>query len=152
VSLRLLAVIAEISVGTVVVAWGIASACRPSSWTLPGARWWVGWTSAPVARTHGVAVAVVGVGLLVCAVATALTAPAAPIPALARDVQLVGLAVVVLGGVALAATHPGPENPATAASIAPPRGQPRSTPPQAQAPQPTAGPTTDTPPALTPTS
>lgn len=110
-SLRLLAVIAEISLGTVVVVWGLAAARRPSCWTWGGARWWVGWTGSPVARTHGVAVAVVGAGLLVCAVATALTAPAAPIPELARDLQLTGLAVVLLGGALLAATHPTPGNP-----------------------------------------
>jgi hypothetical protein len=111
VSLRLLAVIAEISLGTVVVAWGIAAAYRPSCWTCWGARWWVGWTGAPVSRTHGAALALVGLGLLGSAVATALTAPAMPIPVLARDLQLIGLGVVLVGGVLLAATHPAPEDP-----------------------------------------
>ncbi|MCD2194664.1 hypothetical protein LQ327_14925 [Actinomycetospora endophytica] len=110
-SLRLLGIIAEISVGTFLVAWGLAAARRPSCWTWRGARWWVGWTSAPVARTHGVAVALVGAGLLVCAVATALTAPATPIPVASRDLQLIGLGVVLLGGALLAATHPAPGDP-----------------------------------------
>jgi hypothetical protein len=73
----------------------------------------VGWTGVPVARTHGGAVILVGAGLLVCAVATALTAPAMPIPVLARDLQLIGLGVVLCGGALLAATHPAPEDPAS---------------------------------------
>jgi hypothetical protein len=138
VSLRLLAVITEISVGTVVVAWGIAAAYRPSCWTWRGARWWVGWTGAPVARTHGAALALVGLGLLVCAVATALTAPAAPIPVLAQDLELIGLGVVLVGGVLLAATHPAPEDPAAESA-------PEDTATSPEHPQPAEEPTTETP-------
>jgi hypothetical protein len=112
-SLRLLAVLAEFVLAGSVIGWGVAATLRPARWTARGARWWVGWTSEPVARTHGIAVALVGAGLLVGAVAAAATAPAVDIPALVRDLQLTGLAVVVLGGALLAATHPGPpETPA----------------------------------------
>jgi len=107
--LRLLAVVAEFVLAGAVIGWGVATTLRPGWWTARGARWWVGWTREPVARAHGTAVAVVGIGLLVGAVAAAATAPAVAIPALVRDLQLSGLAVVVLGGALLAATHPGPE-------------------------------------------
>ena len=105
-SLRLLAVVAEFVLAGGVGDWGVATTLRPEWWTAGGARWWVGWTREPVARVHGAAVAVVGIGLLVGAVAAAATPPGVAIPALVRDLQLAGLAVVVLGGALLAATHP----------------------------------------------
>ena len=116
-SLRLLAVLAEFVLAGSVIGWGIATTLRPRWWTTRGARWWVGWTREPVARTHGIAVALVGAGLLVGAVAAASTAPAVAIPALVRDLQLTGLAVVVLGGALLAATHPGPDEVAAAPAV-----------------------------------
>jgi hypothetical protein len=122
VPLRLLAVVAEFVLAGSVIGWGVATTLRPGWWGLRGARWWVGWTRDPVARTHGVAVALVGVGLLVGAVAAASTAPAVAIPALVRDLQLTGLAVVLLGGAMLAATHPAPApvpTVATAAAVVP---------------------------------
>ncbi len=65
--------------------------------------------------------ALVGAGLLVGAVAAAATAPAVAIAAGVRDLQLAGLAVVVLGGALLAATHPAPAQPTTvAAPVDPP--------------------------------
>lgn len=116
-SLRLLAVVAEFVLAGGVVAWGVATTLRPEWWTARGARWWVGWTREPVTRVHGTAVAVVGIGLLVGAVAAAATPPAVAIPALVRDLQLAGLAVVVLGGALLAATHPGPDEVPTAGAV-----------------------------------
>jgi hypothetical protein len=92
-----------------VTGWGVATTLRPAWWSARGARWWVGWSREPVARAHGVAVALVGAGLLVGAVAVASTAPTLAIPAPTRDLQLAGLAVVLLGGALLAATHPAPE-------------------------------------------
>ena len=116
-SLRLLAVVAEFVLAGGVVGWGVATTLRPEWWTARGARWWVGWTREPVTRVHGTAVAVVGIGLLVGAVAAAATPPAVAIPALVRDLQLAGLAVVVLGGALLAATHPGPDEVPTARAV-----------------------------------
>jgi hypothetical protein len=110
-SLRLLAVVAEFVLAGAVIGWGVATTLRPQWWTARGAQWWVGWTREPVARTHGIAVALVGIGLLAGAgaVAAASAPPDVAIPALVRDLQLAGLAVVVLGGALLAATHPGPD-------------------------------------------
>lgn len=105
-SLRLLAVVAELVVGVVLLGWGVITTASPRWWGRRGVRWWVGWTREPVPRGDGVGVALVGAGIVVSAVAVALTAPAAAIPASTRVVQLVGLGVVVLGGVLLAATHP----------------------------------------------
>ena len=119
--LRLLAVVAEFVLAGSVIGWGLATTLRPAWWSRRGARWWVGWTDEPVARAHGAAVALVGTGLLVGAVAAAAIAPAVAIAAGVRDLQLAGLAVVVLGGALLAATHPAPAEPTTAtAPVAPP--------------------------------
>jgi hypothetical protein len=109
VPLRLLAVVAEFVLAGSVIGWGIATTLRPGWWSARGARWWVGWTREPVARTHGIAMAIVGAGLLVGAVAAASIAPAAAVPELVRDLQLSGLAVVLLGGSLLCATHPAAE-------------------------------------------
>jgi hypothetical protein len=106
--LRLLAVVAEFVLAGSLIGWGVATTLRPAWWTARGARWWVGWTCEPVARTHGVAVALVGAGLLVGALAAAATSPAVAIPAAVQDLQLTGLGVVLLGGALLAATHPTP--------------------------------------------
>jgi hypothetical protein len=104
--LRLLAVVAEFVLAASVIGWGVATTVRPGWWSSRGARWWVGWTGEPVARAHGIAVALVGAGLLVGALAAAAAAPGVAIPAPVRDLQLAGLAVVLLGGALLAATHP----------------------------------------------
>ncbi len=121
--LRLLAVVAEFVLAGSVIGWGVATTLRPDFWSARGARWWVGWTREPVARVHGVAVALVGVGLLVGALAAAAAAPTAAIPALVRDLQFSGLGVVLLGGALLAATHPTPAQaptvPAAAAVVVP---------------------------------
>jgi hypothetical protein len=107
--LRLLAVVAEFVLAASVIGWGVATTVRPGWWSSRGARWWVGWTGEPVARAHGIAVALVGAGLLVGALAAAAATPEAAIPSPVRDLQLAGLAVVLLGGALLAATHPAPQ-------------------------------------------
>jgi hypothetical protein len=123
VPLRLLAVVTEFVLAGSMIGWGLATTLRPGRWSTRGARWWVGWTREPVARAHGIAVVLVGAGLLVGAVAAASTAPAVAVPELVRELQLSGLAVVLLGGALLAVTHPAPEEfpavPASAAVVVP---------------------------------
>lgn len=105
-SLRLLAVTAEFALGASLIGWGIAVTARPSRWNARAARWWVGWTHETVPRVHGVAVATVGAGIVVSAIAVLRIPGAAAIPPGARVIQLAGLGVVLLGGILLAATHP----------------------------------------------
>jgi hypothetical protein len=106
--LRPLVVLAAILFGVLVCGWGVATYVRPAWWSRRGAGWWVGWTREPVRRTHGAALAVVGVGIALAGIAVALSSPAEAMPPHARIVELIGLGVVVLGGAALVATHPAP--------------------------------------------
>ncbi|WP_433803570.1 hypothetical protein [Actinomycetospora sp. CA-084318] len=106
--LRTLGVFAALLLGVLVVGWGIAASLRPMLWTRRGVRWCVGWTPDPVGRAFGVAVATFGAGIAVSAVAGAMMPLGTAIPPLARLIQLIGLGIVVLGGVALMVTHPAP--------------------------------------------
>ncbi|GAA4852575.1 hypothetical protein GCM10023201_52040 [Actinomycetospora corticicola] len=106
--LRTLAVFAALLLGSLVVGWGIAASLRPTLWSRREVRWCVGWAPDPVGRTFGAAVAVFGAGIVVSGVACALIPLGVAIPPLARLVELIGLGIVVLGGVALLVTHPAP--------------------------------------------
>lgn len=105
-SLRLIAVVAELALSALVVGWGIASAARPELWHRRPVRWWVGWTSGPVGRGDGVGVALAGAGTAVSGVAALLATPTPTLPPTARVVQLTGLGLLVAAAALLAVVHP----------------------------------------------
>ncbi|NMO88359.1 hypothetical protein [Actinomycetospora sp. TBRC 11914] len=103
-SVRMLAVVAELVLAAAVTGWGITTAVRPDLWTRRPVRWWTGWGSEPIGPWEGVGVALAGAGMALSGAAAALATPAMPLPV--RVVQLTGLAVLVLGGALLAVVHP----------------------------------------------
>lgn len=106
--LRTLAVVAALVLGAMVSGWGLAASLRPTLWSRRAVRWCVGWTPEPVSWTFGVAVATFGAGIVVSGIACALIPPGTAMSSPARLIDLTGLGIVVLGGVALVVTNPAP--------------------------------------------
>jgi hypothetical protein len=113
VSLRLIAVVAELALSALVAGWGIASALQPDLWRRRPAQWWVGWTSEAVGRWDGVGVALAGAGTALSGVAALLATPTPTLPPAARGVQLTGLGLLVVAAALLVVVHPSTSPPAT---------------------------------------
>jgi hypothetical protein len=106
VSVRLLAIVAELVLSGVVICWGVATVRYPALWRLRSARWWVGWTPEPVGRAEGVGVALAGVGTALVGVAAAMISSTAPVTPHERGLKLIGLGLLVLAVILLALVHP----------------------------------------------
>jgi hypothetical protein len=106
VSVRLLAIVAELVLSGVIICWGAAAARYPALWRLRGARWWVGWTRGPVSRAEGVGVALAGAGTALVGVAAAMISSTAPVTPHERALKLAGLGLLVLAVILLGLVHP----------------------------------------------